>query len=124
MPKPSYSCVIVDDQSDFIEQIVEYIQEYGNLEVVKTFTNSTDVVESLEELPEIDFLFLDIEMPSLDGIRLAKIIRNNINNLIFISAYPKYAIDAFGVSANGFLPKPVSYQKFKNLLDSLILKMA
>lgn len=123
MGKERYCCVVVDDHVDFIEQLTEYIDKFGAISILKTFSNPVDFLNEIDKSIMIDFLFLDIEMPSINGLVLAKKIRENVNNLIFISAYPKYAIDAFNVSANGFLPKPVSYDKFETLLSTLIDKM-
>ncbi len=123
MSKEFYSCVIIDDHTDSIEQITEYIEQFKKLKIIKAYSNSVDAIDDLNNLPFIDFLFLDIEMPSINGLTFAQKIRDRVNNLVFITAHPKYAIDAFNVSANGFLPKPVSYDKFENLMSTLIQKL-
>jgi len=69
----------------------------------------------------IDIAFLDIEMPVLNGIQLAKSFKkiNPKINIIFVTAYDNYAVDAFNIHASGYILKPVSMDKIKKELDGL-----
>jgi len=70
---------------------------------------------------KIDIAFLDIEMPVLTGIQLAKKLKKNnpLINIIFVTAYNNYALDAYNIHASGYIMKPVSAEKIQKELDGL-----
>lgn len=70
---------------------------------------------------KIDIAFLDIEMPLLNGIQLAKKLKriNPLINIIFVTAYTEYAMDAFNMHASGYLMKPVKESKIREEIDGL-----
>ena len=70
---------------------------------------------------KIDLAFLDIEMPLLNGIQLAKKLKkiNPLINIVFVTAYNNYALDAFNIHASGYILKPVNENKLKMELDGL-----
>lgn len=83
-----------------------------------SFTNPIKVVESNVNF---DLAFLDIEMPGLNGIQLAKKLKS-INpkiKIIFVTAYNNYALDAYRVHASGYITKPVNENKIKVEIDEL-----
>lgn len=123
MCKPLYNCVIVDDNEDFVEQLTEYLQHFEKVRLVKAFTDSSQAISEMENYPDIDFLFLDIEMPKVDGIITAKKLRERVSNIVFISAHSRFALDAFNVSASGFLPKPLSFEKFQDFFNLQLSKL-
>ena len=83
-----------------------------------SFTNPLKVVESNVNF---DLAFLDIEMPGLNGIQLAKKLKS-INpkiKIIFVTAYNNYALDAYRLHASGYITKPVNENKIKAEIDEL-----
>lgn len=83
-----------------------------------SFTNPLKVVESNINF---DLAFLDIEMPGLNGIQLAKKLKS-INpkiKVIFVTAYNNYALEAYRVHASGYITKPVNENKIKTEIDEL-----
>ena len=80
-------------------------------------------LEALKESKnqQIDIAFLDIEMPGLNGIQLAKELKkiNPTINVIFVTAYDSYALDAYKIHASGYLSKPVKAQKIAEELEAL-----
>lgn len=88
-----------------------------------TFYSFTNPLEAYEESKKhsIDIAFLDIEMPVINGIQLAKKLKtiNPKTNVIFVTAYDNYALQAFKVHASGYLTKPVSEEKIKVEIDNL-----
>lgn len=84
------------------------------------FVNPVQAAESVAGL-EIDLAFLDIEMPVLNGIQLAKKLkeRNPKVNLIFVTAYEHYARNAYALHASGYITKPVNEQKIKEEVENL-----
>ena len=77
-------------------------------------------VEACKE-EAIDLAFLDIEMPGMNGIQLAKKLKqaNPKINIVFVTAYDQYALDAFRIHASGYLTKPVNKQKVEEELTHL-----
>ena len=70
---------------------------------------------------KIDIAFLDIEMPVINGISLAKKLKriNPITNIIFVTAYNNYALDAYSIHASGYILKPVTENKIKEEINNL-----
>ena len=70
---------------------------------------------------KIDIAFLDIEMPGINGIQLAKELKkiNPLINVIFVTAYDNYALEAYRLHASGYLSKPVSSERIKEELEAL-----
>lgn len=83
----------------------------------------TNPVKAYEENVEnkIDIAFLDVEMPGIDGIQLAKKLKahNPLINIIFVTAYSYYAIDAYRIHASGYITKPVNEKKIREELEGL-----
>ena len=83
----------------------------------------TNPVLAFEEnkTEKIDIAFLDIEMPALNGVALAKKLKsvNPLVNIIFVTAYNDYALDAYKMHASGYVMKPVSEKKVKEEIDGL-----
>ena len=98
-------------------------------EAKKVFSNDTQILcfkNPLKALKEnknnkIDIAFLDIEMPGMNGISLAKELKkqNPKVNIIFVTAYNDYAFEAYKLHASGYLSKPVSASKIKEELEEL-----
>ena len=83
----------------------------------------TNPVEALEESKnrQIDIAFLDIEMPAINGLMLAKSLKslNLAINIIFVTAYDNYAREAMNIRASGYVSKPVSEEKVKEEIEGL-----
>ena len=83
----------------------------------------TNPVEALEESKnrQIDIAFLDIEMPAINGLMLAKSLKslNPAINIIFVTAYDNYAREAMNIRASGYVSKPVSEEKVKEEIEGL-----
>lgn len=84
------------------------------------YTNPVIAFEQ-NKTEKIDIAFLDIEMPVLSGISLAKKLKsvNPLINIIFVTAYNEYALDAYKIHATGYITKPVNADKVKEELDGL-----
>ena len=85
-----------------------------------SYTNPVKAFEKNEN-NNIDLAFLDIEMPSINGIQLAKKLKKNNPKIkiIFVTAYSEYALDAFKVHASGYITKPVNENKIQEELNEL-----
>ena len=87
---------------------------------ILSFSNSLKYIKECQD-EKIDIAFLDIEMPGMNGISLAKELKkiNPLVNIIFVTAYNDYALEAYKIHASGYLSKPVTAEKIKEELDAL-----
>jgi len=122
MPKPHfihYTCIIIDDDQISIDILKAYIMRMKEFIMVATFTDPIAGVKAISEYGEIDFLFLDIAM-EVSGIDIATVIRDQVRYLVFVTAYEKYALDAFKVYGDKFLVKPINQEKMQAAIADLI----
>ncbi len=105
-------CCVIDDEPLASGLIASYITKTPFMELVGEFSSPKEAISTLLE-GKVDIVFLDIQMPQLNGIEFAKIIPKS-TRIIFTTAYPNYAIDGFKVNALDYLLKPISYEEFLN----------
>jgi len=117
--KNKIRCVIIDDEKHAIALLKTYIGSMPNLELFKTFNNPLEALSGITAEDEIDIIFLDIEMPHLSGIELAKELRPKARSIIFTSAYNR-SLEAFEVRANHYLLKPINLAKFTQTVMGII----
>jgi two-component system LytT family response regulator len=104
-------CIIVDDESGAIEILTRYVNRTPELELVRSFRNSIEALTFLSG-KEADLVFLDIDMPNLDGMQLSELIRNKDIQVIFCTAYSEYAVESYEKDAIDYLLKPIAYERF------------
>lgn len=116
-------CVIIDDERSAVRVLEDYITQMPNLQLVMTFT---DPVLALNEITrsehKFDIVFMDINMPHLDGLALSKTIKGRVKWLVLATAYNEFASEAFEVEASAYLLKPFSFSKFAAAITKLIGK--
>ena len=103
-------CIIVDDEPLAVELLVGYVRRTPSLELVGAYT---DTVEALSEINsrKPDIVFLDIQMPDMNGLELSRILPLD-TRVVFTTAFKEYAFDSYEVEAIDYLLKPIRYQKF------------
>ncbi len=104
-------CIIVDDEGGAIEILTRHIDNTPELELVVSFRDSIEALSFLAT-NEVDLVFLDIDMPNLDGMQLAELIRGRNAQVIFCTAYSEYAVESYEKDAIDYLLKPISYERF------------
>lgn len=104
------SCLVVDDEPLALKLIRSYVEKTHFLELRGTCSNAFEVMERLEQEP-VDLLFLDIQMPDLNGMELIRTLAR-APKVIFTTAFSEYAIDGFKVDAVDYLLKPFNYEEF------------
>jgi two-component system, LytTR family, response regulator len=105
--------LIIDDEPPARKKIRHFLEADSEIEVVGECENGHQALESIKT-QKPDLLFLDIQMPHLDGLDLLKQIgRKPPCAVIFVTAYDQYAIDAFDVSATDYLLKPFTRKRFE-----------
>jgi len=114
-------CIIIDDEYPARMELRYFIEKYKELEIIGEFEDSMSVLNFFEK-NSVDIIFLDINMPNMNGMVLAKLISKfEIKpKIIFITAYGEYAVDAFSIKAFDYILKPYSEERIIKTLDSLI----
>ena len=111
-------CCVIDDEPLAQELIKGYIERTPFLEYVASFSSASMAIKTIIET-EIDLVFLDIQMSELNGIEFARVIPSRCK-IIFITAYDKYAVDAFRANATDYLLKPVNYLDFMTSVNKAL----
>ncbi|MDR3720905.1 MAG: response regulator [Candidatus Acidoferrales bacterium] len=107
--------LIVDDE-DLARQVLrEFLSAHPDIEIVAECANGFEAVKCATEL-EPDLLFLDIQMPKLDGFEVLELIGAN-RAVVFVTAYDAFAIRAFEVHAVDYLLKPIGAERFNAALE-------
>jgi len=114
-----YKCAVIDDDRTTVDILSNYISKIDTLETIYTFTDPKEAINQIAEGDAIDFLFLDIKM-DISGIDVAKVLRDRVKYLIFITSYPEYALDAFSVACDKYLVKPVLFPEFIKAINEII----
>ncbi len=103
-------CIIIDDEPLAIDLLKSYVLKTSYLELVGTFNSALSAISTINER-QIDLLFLDINMPQINGLEFSKTIHAS-TRIIFTTAYDQYAVEGFRVNALDYLLKPINYTDF------------
>lgn len=103
-------CIIIDDEPFARKGLKEYVNDIDFLELAGEFDNPLKAA-SLINSGEVELLLMDIEMPKITGLNFFKTLQH-APPVIFITAYPEYALEGFEVNALDYLVKPVSFDRF------------
>lgn len=116
------TCVIVEDEFPAREELKYFLTKHKEISLEKEFENPIDSLKYLQE-NKVDVVFLDINMPELDGMSLGKILTKLNPNIkiIFITAYRDYAAEAFEIKAFDYLLKPYSEKRITEVLNNLTM---
>ncbi len=114
------NCLIVDDEPYAAEVLSGYIQKIAYLQLVGTCKNALEVSTYLRDF-KIDLVFLDIEMPLLNGIDFLKTLHNP-PNVIITTAHREYAIEGFELEVTDYLLKPIPFHRFVKAVNRIFAK--
>ena len=106
--------IIVDDEELSRAVLRELVTPHADIEVIAECTNGFEAVKAVNELKP-DLVFLDIQMPKLDGFEVLELIGSNVA-IVFVTAYDQYALRAFEVHAVDYLLKPFGAERFEAAL--------
>jgi two-component system LytT family response regulator len=115
---PMLNCYVVDDEFHALNIIAGYINKTPNINLTG---KNEDPILALQHINEIapDIVFVDIEMPSISGLEFSKLL-NKDTTIIFTTAHPNFAVDAFDYGVCDFLLKPVKYERFLKSIQKVI----
>ena len=104
------TCMIVDDEPLAVKLLESYVEKTPELQHLASFTDSITAINAVKQ-QKPDLLFLDIQMPNIDGMELAHNLPEK-TRVIFTTAFKEYAFESYEVNALDFLLKPIRYNKF------------
>ena len=103
-------CAIVDDEPLAVELLVSYVKKIPFLQLCGKYSNAVDAMKGISETP-VDLLFLDIQMPEINGMELSKMLPEE-TRVVFTTAFDQYALDSYRLNALDYLLKPISFADF------------
>lgn len=112
-------CIIVDDEPIAREGIRLLVEEISQLVLLNSFNNAEDASVYINNTV-VDLIFLDINMPGINGIEFARTIPKE-TLIIFTTAYSQYALDSYEVDAIDYLVKPIDTIKFRKAVNKAII---
>jgi len=113
------NCIAVDDEPLALGLVCAFIQKTPFLKLVGRYASAVEALQGLNEQP-VDLIFLDIQMPDLTGIELARVLEGaasqrgpgGVPRIIFTTAYNQFALEGYKVDAIDYLLKPFNYEEF------------
>lgn len=102
--------IAIDDEPLALQVLDVYCNTLPNLSLEKTFSNLSNAKKYLNKFP-VDVIFLDIEMPTTNGINFYKSLNHDVK-VVFTTAHDRYAVEGFNVNAVDYLLKPFSLERF------------
>lgn len=112
--------MVVDDEEHAIVQLTRSIEQISCLKLLYSVSNPTDALEILNN-QHIDIVFLDVEMPYINGIEFARIAGQK-THIILCTAHMQYAVEGFEVNVLDYLLKPVTYARLLKAVEKVVAK--
>lgn len=107
-------CIAIDDEPLALKKLVTYIKKIPYLELVAQCRSAIEAQQEIES-QDVDAIFLDINMPDLNGLDFAKSLQDHSKGpvMVFTTAYNEYAVEGYKANAVGYLLKPYSFDEFE-----------
>lgn len=121
-----YRILIVEDTPTEADRLSAFLSRYADeTNEALTVERLTNAVDFLERRPRADLIFMDIQMPGINGMEAAEILRgyDEETPLIFVTNLAQYAVEGYAVNALDFLVKPVTYDAFRPRMDRAVRAM-
>jgi DNA-binding LytR/AlgR family response regulator len=109
-------CVLLDDELLNLSYLKMILDQFPEVEVVKTFNDPQVFLKEIGKI-EFDCCFLDIQMPKITGLEVAKELTNK--HVVFITAHKEFAADAFDLNALDYIRKPISVERLKQAIEKI-----
>lgn len=113
--------ILIDDEKAALNNLERFLKGYDQIEILGAYTDETKALEEIKN-KRVNLIFLDIEMPKMKGIEVAKKILEIDSNIqiIFVTAYNDYAIDAFDLEALDYVMKPIIKKRFDKTMERVM----
>jgi two-component system LytT family response regulator len=111
--------VIIDDEKLARAELARLLGLFEGVEIVAEAGNAAEGLKRLRCLDDVDVVFLDIEMPEMNGLTLAALLKDQDCQLVFCTAHDEHALKAFDLNATDYLTKPVSAERLARCLERL-----
>jgi two-component system LytT family response regulator len=105
------SCVVVDDEFPAVKLLADYVRKTSGLDLVCETTSALNALNYLTE-NSVDLIFMDIQMPELNGMELLNVIKNTSTKVILTTAYSDYAVKGYEHDVIDYLLKPITLERF------------
>ena len=115
LPSLKIRTLVVDDEPVARARMLSLLQDEPDIEIIGECQSGQDAVSAIEHASP-DLVFLDIQMPQMDGLQLTRALGDRMPAVVFVTAYDEYALRAFEVHALDYLLKPFSAERFKAAL--------
>ncbi|KRD11069.1 LytTR family transcriptional regulator [Flavobacterium sp. Root901] len=112
-----YSCIIIDDDEIDRLTVLSFAKKFPILDILGVFDSAEDALPFIEE-KKVDILFLDIDMPDLNGIEFRKQALE-IPVCVFITAHPEHAVESFQIETLDFIVKPLKLDRFTQTVNRI-----
>jgi DNA-binding LytR/AlgR family response regulator len=109
------NAIAIDDEPLALKVIDSHCEKTDFINLQKTFTHPTEALKYIRKYP-VDLLFVDIQMPSMNGITLVKAIQQN-TMIIFTTAFSEYAVVSYELNAIDYLLKPINFKRFTQAVN-------
>ena len=103
-------CAVIDDEPLALGLMASYVKKTPFLELVGSYSSAVQAMQEMHDNP-VDLIFLDIQMPELNGLDYSRMISPQ-TRVVFTTAFTQYALDGYKVNALDYLLKPISYPDF------------
>ena len=114
------TCIIVDDEPMVLCLLESYVKKTPSLQFVGKFSNAIEVLQFLHNHPAPELIYMDIQMPELNGLQLSKKLPT-ASKIVFTTAFDQYALEGYKVNAIGYLLKPFDYSEFLETVEKALL---
>ena len=113
------NCVIIDDEPLALELLESYVKNTSFLNLVGSYSNGIQAMKDLTGKEPVQLMFLDIQMPGIDGLEFAKLVDSH-TRIVFTTAFEQYALESYKVNALDYLLKPISYTDFLQSVNKAV----
>jgi two-component system, LytTR family, response regulator len=114
----SIRALLVDDERPARRKMLRFLAAAGDFEVAGEADDGAEAIAANERLRP-DIIFLDVQMPKMDGFQVAAALRPPVPEIVFVTAHDKFALKAFEVHALDYLLKPYDEERFRKVLDRI-----
>lgn len=111
------TCVVVDDEPLAVQLIERFVDRIDFVDLKGSYTDSLEAISAVKKDP-VDFVFLDIQMPDMDGMEMARMLPKE-TRVIFTTAFKEYAYESYDVAAIDFLLKPIRFDKILRACEKM-----